>query len=1385
MIKEVSFKFTSNAKDIENQLKTIDRQIAKLQNSRHELQIKATQLDVAQKKMKSLDVSIAKLQAQKAEVKISGLPADKAKEKIQQLQKGINSLQAQKATLKVETTQLKGADTELNKVNRQMTSLNNRKASLQVQQEHIGEANAGLEKVERSLSKLNSSRTNINISSNIQKIGGAIDGLGSKMLGALNPFASKLNQLVGAGLILKGISKAFDMVTSSAGSAISRIDTMRNFPNVMSNMNISAKDSAAAIDMISDKLDGLPTALDDAALSVQRFTSKNKDINRSSRMFLALNNAVLAGAAPAEKQTTAIEQMTQAYSKGKMDITEWYAIQQAAPAQLDQVAQAFGKTQDGLYEALKKGKISMDSFMDKIIELNEVGTGEFESFEEQARKATGGIQTSLKNMGTAVTRGLTKVMLSFDKILGNTEFGSIGGMFSKIGKSFDDGLGKIAELVEKNEDKIIGFVDTVQEKFTWLWAQAKNFDWKSLFEGLKESFNGIRTTIKTMWDTAQPILGYFKDKITELGGGNFAKGLGKLPEYFIKTAVGLKVVGTALKGLGAFTGVIGKLTGFSLGSLFGGKGDEVKTTTFDTGKMLTQFKNLALIAGVIGSVMLAAEAIKQVNDKVPNNLGGVAKKMGIIVLAIGAMGALVAVAGKLTKGGGMKTALAGLVTVALIAVELMVCAEALKQVNSKVPSNIGQVAKKLANIGIAITAMGVLAGVIGLAMVGTGGIAALAVGGGLLVIAGIAGDLILMAEAIDDINTKVPEDFCGVETKLDNITKVIEKMASLELGGLFGMLETVVNTIHVEVVSTLVETMVKLSGKLKSFETAVEDIPTLATVNERLGQITPIIEAIQEQDFGTVLDALALWGAKLAIGGLTETVEKLTAIATHLKDFARASYNLPTDTGAKMQQIQWIIKAINAVKLDNLTNKGNFPAIVEGTAQLKSIAESLNGLGKITIESASVNLRIIAIGDVITEMVNLKTRIDEITESDTFFKGASLNTIARVVEELVALSTKLSEFGVEPIKSAMINLKIQAIRDVFAEMALIDPDGVSKIIDKLATANTATASLGDLVKRFEEFAKVPFDSGAVSMRITEIKNIIRAQLQDFPTADGQGGSLAMVDHLIKIVEQLQELSTSFFNVGDSYGTSLVAGFNSYGLPKELGGLIGKVVTELEKLDKKFTNIGEKYGEALKKRFGERVKDMSDAVNTEITKIAGLNARLQTIGNTLGTSLMRNFSDAIQNMARDVGVQIDAIQRAVNNLNFSSMSVIPRTGNIGSVGYATGGEVQYRASGGIMQPKGTDTVPAMLTPGEFVIRKQAVDAMGTPFMQRLNKLDIQGAFRQLTGNFNGKQMTQRTVHSVVNNVHTDNRQNKPNIKMTTNGGANYSFRRLNKYARGLA
>ena len=73
----------------------------------------------------------------------------------------------------------------------------------------------------------------------------------------------------------------------------------------------------------------------------------------------------------------------------------------------------------------------------------------------------------------------------------------------------------------------------------------------------------------------------------------------------------------------------------------------------------------------------------------------------------------------------------------------------------------------------------------------------------------------------------------------------------------------------------------------------------------------------------------------------------------------------------------------------------------------------------------------------------------------------------------------------------------------------------------------------------------------------------------------------------------------------------------------------------------------------------------------------------------------------------------------------------------TVGAATGGyvgsKVIYRQDGGsIFKPRGTDTVPAMLTPGEFVVKKSSVDKIGVGNLTALNEGNARVVYRQEGG-----------------------------------------------------
>lgn len=228
-----------------------------------------------------------------------------------------------------------------------------------------------------------------------------------------NALKSIGNTMNSVGTSMAKMGKKITLVTTgmvaSLGTAIGRFDTLKNYPKVMQNLGFSAEQSKESIDKLSKGIDGLPTALDDAVSGVQRLTAKNGDIKKSTKYFLAMNDAIVAGNAPAEQQATAIEQLTQAYSKGKPDMMEWRSLMTAMPGQLKQVAKAMGYVDtDQLHDALVKGKISMDDFMEAIVNLDENGGDGIMSFQEQAKTATDGIGTAFTNLKNRIKARICK-----------------------------------------------------------------------------------------------------------------------------------------------------------------------------------------------------------------------------------------------------------------------------------------------------------------------------------------------------------------------------------------------------------------------------------------------------------------------------------------------------------------------------------------------------------------------------------------------------------------------------------------------------------------------------------------------------------------------------------------------------------------------------------------------------------------------------------------------------------------------------------------------------------------------------------------------------------------------------------------------------------------
>ena len=146
----------------------------------------------------------------------------------------------------------------------------------------------------------------------------------------------------------------------------------------------------------------------------------------------------------------------------------------------------------------------------------------------------------------------------------------------------------------------------------------------------------------------------------------------------------------------------------------------------------------------------------------------------------------------------------------------------------------------------------------------------------------------------------------------------------------------------------------------------------------------------------------------------------------------------------------------------------------------------------------------------------------------------------------------------------------------------------------------------------------------------------------------------------------------------------------------------------------FTSIGTKMGDTIKAGF------KIDSIISEINRIQAVINGLT--GKTVDININRNETTYKKTVKRRNG------------------GLIPEY-------HSSGGKV-----GSTFRQSGTDTVPAMLTSGEFIIKRSVVSSLGKQFFDAVNNMNLASAFRNL------QNKAGQTIYNTTNNI-TQNVDNK--------------------------
>lgn len=177
---------------------------------------------------------------------------------------------------------------------------------------------------------------------------------------------------------------------------------------------------------------------------------------------------------------------------------------------------------------------------------------------------------------------------------------------------------------------------------------------------------------------------------------------------------------------------------------------------------------------------------------------------------------------------------------------------------------------------------------------------------------------------------------------------------------------------------------------------------------------------------------------------------------------------------------------------------------------------------------------------------------------------------------------------------------------------------------------------------------------------------------------------------------------------------------------------------------------------LKQAVTKSIDDTANKVNESSGKVddngvSDVSTSVIDEANRQNRETLGNF---VQGIADWVSGVVSKVWNSITGGSPTDNSTLRNNGPLlGGFNRAFGGIIPEYHSQGLpvgFKSRGTDTVPAMLTPGEYVLRKKVVDSLGTNFLNNLNKYGV-----------NALQSVAKST--IINNVYnTNNAQISQNI-----------------------
>lgn len=504
-------------------------------------------------------------------------------------------------------------------------------------------------------------------------------------------------------------------------------------------------------------------------------------------------------------------------------------------------------------------------------------------------------------------------------------------------------------------------------------------------------------------------------------------------------------------------------------------------------------------------------------------------------------------------------------------------------------------------------------------------------------------------------------------------------------------------------------------------------VNNMIKITDGMGKVFRNVKGLKGQDFdGTALkDAVEqmfqMWEV---FSGTGETVDAHGVKRGGGRSIAQMDKKLLSDMADSMTSMSSILGSMALMKT-NLKGLKNFKGFDEKmTEGITNFATALGGIYS-AFEEAFGGEGVFNKGAINPEQA--QGFADIITSTETMFAslGKIVNKIPKVLTGLTNLVKTPGGMGESPVASL--------------KKMLIGED----------TTGGLFKDIHDIFQKLkDDFQNI--DTGVISEKMGQVVTAIQSirKIGNQLSKLGSAGTLESggVDTAIANIKSfINKLSTALDTtvVGDIQ--------NKVGaLRTTINGIFQALNTDLSNVEVTVNINGEVKG----------ADDLVSKINKAHTQITNAVRKIpSTITKTVTVNINGNVNNNLPNAVSSADVDGD----------YRGGYILPS------------GKAIYRKHGGGIpnfKPKGTDTVPAMLTPGEYVMKRSAVDTFGVRFMQRINNMDIRGAMRELSS----RAGRIASVNRGTTNYITNNNQQVTQHINTSN--PNFAYKRSNRYVMAL-